>query len=792
MPCQTLSRSRIALAILLLAGTVPLQGQAQTAAEDTVARMARAIDIRAQPLTDALNDWARQTGLQIIADQRLVAGLAAPAVSGQLSPLQALDRLLDGSGLRSRVEGQAVIIQAAPGSRSDKTLPTVNVRAATATESALGPVTGYVARRSTSATKADIPLIETAQAVDVVTAEEIAIQGSETLASSLRYTAGVSPMGGGLANTSDTLILRGFNVGFNPVYVNGSRLSRNTFMGTVKPYGVERVEVLKGPASVLHGTSAPGGTINIVTKQPQREASRELKLQLGTDSHRQLAGDITGSLNDSGTLTYRLTGLVRRSDTSVDHIPDDRDFFQASLRWQPSAATSLLVMAGYQNNATMYNYGLPAEGTVLPNPNGRIARGRFVGEPGFDKFQATNRTFLAQFSHRFNDTLTFRQNLLGFMGRANYTNIWAGSLDESQRRIARGVDQRTSANHSWSLDNQLEARWRSGAVEHTSLVGVDFAQVAYRLLSHSGSVGPLDLFTPVYGSPVSINAAPSQDYRNSGKQLGLYVQNHMKIDGRWVVSLSGRFDKFREDNDNHRTGIGQRSFNDDAFTGRLGLVRLFDNGWAPYASYAQSFEPASGETVSGEPFKPTQGNQVEVGVRYQPPGTAHSYRASVYQLTQTNVSTRDPDHPTFSIQVGEVRSRGVELEARANLANGLNLIASYGFTDNEVTKSNAGTLGRTYAVVPRHMAALWLDYQATDALTVGGGLRYLGRSRNLVNTVDVPAFRVVDAVASYRLTRQWQLGLNLTNLTDERYATCTYACFYGESRKLMATLAYRW
>ena len=810
MPAPPARRTRLAVALaLLLAPPIalaqdpaPAPAPSSTPGESAampepasragLPRQPMAIDIRAQPLADALNAWARQTGLQVIAAQPLVAGRDAPAVVGQMTPLQALDRLLGGSGLGHSVEGNAVIIREARSGASTPMLPAVTVRANVSAETADGQVNGYVAQRSATASRADIPLVETAQTINVITADEIAIQNSSSVADALRYTAGANPMGGGLSNVSDTMILRGFNIGFNPLYLNGARLSRNTFVGTAEPYAMERIELLKGPASVMYGTSVPGGVISMVSKLPQRDAARELQVQLGSDRHRQLAGDFTGSLNDSGTLSYRITGLVRRSDTYVDHIPNDRDFLQASLRWQPTAATSLTLLAAYQNNASVYAYGLPPEGVIEPNPNGRIPRSRFVGEPGFDRYQTINRTFSWLLRHEINDSLSFRQTFLGYVGRANYSNIWIGALDANERVIARGVDQRTSSNHSWSLDNHLEARWRTGAVEHTTLVGLDISRVGYDLLTHNGTVAPLDLFAPVYGAPVAINAQPIRNYRTSGQQLGLYVQQHMKLDGRWVLSLAGRFDTFREDQHDRLTGERERSFDDDATTGRIGLVRLFDNGWAPYLSYTQSFEPSSGQDFAGTPFKPTRGDQVELGVRYQPNGSRHSVRASLYQINQSNVTTTDPANPSYSIQVGEVRSRGLELEARANLASGLNLIATWAYTDNEVTRSNAVNLGRRYAGVPKQMATLWLDYQATAALTVGGGYRYYGSTTNLANSVSVPSFQVVDAVVSYQLSRPWKLALNLSNLLDERYATCTYACFYGEPRKAMATLSYRW
>jgi len=679
------------------------------------------------------------------------------------------------------------------------TLPRVKVSAGAYSESGLGPVSGYVAMQSITATKADIPLIETPQSVSIVTADQIAIQNAESLHQAFKYTPGVVPMGSD-STTSDGMIIRGFNVtGSAPMYLNGTKLSRNTFSGVSEPYAMERIEIFKGPASVLYGNAAPGGIVNMVTKQPQTETLRELKVQAGSFDRKQLAGDFAGALTEDGNLSYRLTGLIRRSDTMVDDISDDREFAAGSIRWQPNEATSLTLLANYQHNDTVYNYGLPAEGTVLDNINGDIDRDRFGGEPGFDKFATRNRTLGYLFSHHFNAQLTFRQNMLYFDADVTERVVSTGSLiDADQRLMSRGAYARYSKDTSWTIDNQLEAKWQHGQFEHTSLIGLDYSDNTFKRDNYQaivGSVTPLDVFAPQYGSPIYMNATPSSDTKQSSQRLGIYAQEHIKIADRWVVMLGGRYDDIKADTKNYLTNQTDRDYDDNAFTGRVGMVYLFENGFAPYVSYSESFEAASGQDVNGRSFAPTEGEQYEVGVRYQPEGQALSVTASVYKLTQKNVTTADLDNPGFSIQEGEVESKGFELEARANLTNNLNLIASYGYIDNAVIKSNSGNEGNRHGAVPRHMASLWADYafpETVPGLGLGAGVRYYGRSFNLANTYEVPGFTVVDAVVNYSLTPEWSLALNINNIFDEEYATCSYACFYGVERSAVATATYNW
>lgn len=745
------------------------------------------LDLPAQPLDQAVTELARQTGLTIGGDAGLLRGHRAPALNGDYAPLDALRLLLAGTDVSFRVTGDDSVIL-----EQGNTLEAVEVNGE-AERAGLAPVYGYVARQSITATKSNVALKETPQSVSVVTREQIENQNAQTLDQALAYTPGVQSLTGGAnSTTSDGLQIRGFNVtGSSPFYLNGAKLARNTFSSTVEPYGMERIELLRGPASILYGAAAPGGVVNMVSKLPTRQPLREIRLQGGSHDRRQLAADVSGPLTDDGTLAYRLTGLTRDSDAMVDHVPDDRDFLQGALAWQPTDATRLTVFAAYQKNDTTYVYGLPAAGTVQPNPNGRIDRDRFTGEPGFNEFVSESYTLGYLLNHRVSDNWTFRQNALYFTADADYADIFVGGYAADQRTVTRGAYARQDDNHSWSLDNQLEGVFDLGRVRHTVLFGMDYNEQSFAREQYSGTVAPLDLYAPVYGSPVTLGNAPITDYESDNRQIGFYAQDHIKVDDRWVVLLGGRYDRFDNEQRDRLTGDRATTYDDSTFTGRAGLVYLFDNGWAPYLSYSQSFEPV--ESSTGVNYDPTEGEQYEAGLRYAPDNRNLSATLSIYDLTQQNVLTTDPTGGP-QIQEGEVRSRGAELEARAEFDNGLSLIAGYAYTNAEVTKSNNGNQGNEPGAVPEHSASLWADYRfggALSNLNVGAGARYIGSTYDLGNTLRVPDYTVYDALVGYWLN-DWRLALNVQNLTDEDYATCTYLCFYGQERTYTATVTYRW
>lgn len=795
---QRFARTTLASTLLTLSATAVIP---PALADNSNVTQTQSYQIPAGPLAQSLQQFALKADVTLSYTPELVTSHQATALSGHFTTDEALAELLAGTGLKAIPSGEGYILKkaAVPASGTvsddDIVLPHMNVLAA-GLESGMGPVQGYIPTRSITAGKADIALLETPQSVSIVTADQIRMQNAESLQQALKYNSSISAMGTD-STTSDGMIIRGFNVtGASPMFLNGSKLARNTFSGVSEPYAMERIEILKGPASVLYGNAAPGGIINMVSKLPLTESQGELKIQGGSFDRRQVAGDITGSMTEDGRLSYRLTGLLRRSDTMTDYTPDDRDFLQGSIRWQPTDVTSLTLLANYQSNDTGYVYGLPAEGTVQDNINGQIDRDRFVGEPGFNQFEVSNHSLGYLFSHDFSDQVTFRQNLLLFDGETDSADIWIGSLGAGQRQISRGAYVRDDESASWSLDNQLEIKWELGASEHTSLVGVDYSEEVFERAQVNGTVAALDLYDPVYGSVVALASTPDRHWKEETKQLGIYAQEHIKFNDNWVVMLGGRYDKVKVYDDDKLTGTSETTYDDDALTGRAGLVYLFDNGFAPYVSYAESFQPTTGQGVNGNAFDPTEGEQYELGLRYQPEGQDVMISASVYKLTQTNVTTADLDNPGFSVQEGEVESKGFELEAKAGLTKNLNLIASYSYIDNAVTKSNSGTEGNRYGNVPRHAASLWADYKLTEGalngLGLGAGVRYAGTSTNLANSYDVPAYTVVDAVVNYQLSPKWDLALNISNLFDEEYATCSYACFYGVRRSAYLTATYGW
>lgn len=797
----------ISLVLATAVGTTLASASPPATAQTAAPGAAPVFDIHvpAQALASALNELSRQTGTQVFAAGDLVSKVTAKAVRGRLTAEQALRAMLQGSSLEATPTGTGgfAIRRAVEPLQSHDSLPTVTVTASSEHETASGPVTGYVAKRSGTGTKTDTPIIETPQSISVVGAEEIETLKAQSIQDTLGYVAGVSRFEG-LSRVQDTIYLRGFQAqaGTGSIYRDGSKYTVNPFNGKQEIYGLERIEVLKGATSVLYGAAGPGGIINMVSKRPTSTSQHEVNVELGSFQRKQLSGDFSGPLDKQGVWSYRLSFVQRDSDTFIDYVPDKRTFVAPALKWQPNASTSLTLLADYQKDKTNYVYWLPAEGTVFSTPFGRIPRNRYTGEPGYSKFDMHRYSAGYLFEHAFSEQLKLNHSLRYFRSRSDFPQVWVSGVGDDGRSTAyRGGSLRWERSSSLVADTSLQYHASHGAVQHTAVIGLDYAHPKNQSERYDRTADNIDYYQPVYGSPLG---PPERDdwwsYNYDTKQLGIYVQDQMKIADKWVVLLGGRYDHARTNQSNLFTG--EKSIDnekDTAFTGRAGLVYLADNGLAPFFSFSQSFEPTSGRDRLGARFAPSKGTQFEIGVRYQPKGSDTLLSAAVYQLTRKNVTVDDPIDPTFSAQIGKVRSRGVELEARTRIGRNANLIAAYAYTDARTTRASPlqpSQVGLRSPGIPFHQFSVWGDYNlgsfGLPQLKVGGGMRYQSETRPNSGNFNAPAFTLFDAMVSYQ-TGPWRLALNVTNLLDKTYVgSCTTGCFYGEPRKIIATATYRW
>lgn len=786
-----------ALAALSLAHAVP--AQAQPAAPATAPARA-GFDIPAQPLASALNAFGRQAGYQVTADAALVSGRTSQAVSGALAPTEALRRLLVGTGLTWRLSGDRTVVLSPQPQAPQGTvqLPEVNVTAGRLRS--FSPIQGYAATLGATGTKTDTPLLETPQSVSIVTADQIRATDSASVTEALAYTPGLIAQAPTFSRMADDFTIRGFNVadGYSGMLRDGLRLNPNVYGLVQEPYGLERIEVVRGAASVLYGQLSPGGLVNATSKRPTDEPLHELNLGYGSYDRRFISGDYGGRLTEDGTLTFRLTGLWRDSNNWVDHVQDNRRYIAPAVTWQPDDRTSLTLLASYQQTETQFAAPMP----YAPIRAGTIPQRFFTGEPGFDRFDVESYTAGYLLEHAFSDNVTFRSSARYFTSSGNWDNLTFLSL-AGNGTVTRGISQREEASTGFTADNSLETRFDTGPVSHTLLTGIDYFYARYN--SHrylTGTAYPINLYNPAYGRLPIVNRAVDTGSRTTGDQVGIYAQDQLRFD-RFVLTIGGRYDWSGREGVAFRNGA-ETSQDDTAFTGRAGLVYLFDNGVAPYVSFSQSFAPNIGTDRLGNAFTPTRGTQYEAGLRYQPPGSSLLFSGAVYRLTQTDALVSDPVNSNFSIQAGEVRSQGFELEAKGEYGP-FGFVASYAYTDARTTQSTVpAQQGQRVSLSPYNTFAVWgdarLDGLGLEGLKLGAGVRYVGSANIPGFTRDVPDYVLVDASVRYDLGKVLPqlpgaaISLNAHNLFGEDYFTCQGAtgCRYGAPRTWLAALSYRW
>ncbi|EOC5773260.1 ferrichrome porin FhuA [Cronobacter sakazakii] len=721
--------------------------------------------------------------------------------------------------INTRICRLAVLVATACGGFSASTLAadgqkeeTITVSAAAAQESAWGPAPTIAAKRSATATKTDTPIEKTPQSVSVVTREEMDTRQPTTVKEALSYSPSVFSTRGS-SSTYDVVTIRGFTtsttVNTNQ-YLDGMKLQGNNYSEiSMDPYFLERVELMRGPTSVLYGNSNPGGIVSMVSKRPTTEPLREVQFKMGSHNLWQTGFDFSDAIDDAGVWSYRLTGLGRSQNAQKEMAKSSRYAIAPSFSWRPDNNTDFTFLSNFQSDPYAGFYGwLPRSGTIVPyyDANGKAHKLPTDFNEGEENNKMSRRQQMVgySFSHAFDDTFTLRQNLRYTREHTLYRSVY-GNAFVAPSTINRAYVRSDEDMNAFSVDTQLQSDFATGAVDHKLLTGVDYSRMRNDINADYGTASPLNMLDPQYGNP-DINVNFLYDVINRQEQTGLYVQDQAEWN-KWVMTLGGRYD-FAKTSTYTRSSGALAEINDQQFTWRGGINYLFDNGVSPYFSYSESFEPVSGSTLGRKPFEPSRGKQYEAGVKYVPKDMPVVLTAAVYQLTKDKNLTADPANNSFSVQGGEIRSRGIELEAKAAVSANVNVTASYSFTDAKYTHDTLFEDKRP-AEVPRNMASLWADYTfhdtALSGLTVGAGGRYVGNTVSYYAYGDkqnqpfnVASYTVADAMVKYDLARLGLPGssvaLNVNNLFDREYVSSCYkdyACYWGAERQVTATATFR-
>lgn len=693
-------------------------------------------------------------------------------------------------------------------------------------KTATGPVRDYSAKNTATGTKTDTPLSEIPQSVSVVGAEQMRDQSAQNVQEALRYVPGVVADAYGVDGRADGHFIRGSAA---TDYLDGLKRTYGyyTYTYRVDPFMMERIEVLKGPASVLYGQAPVGGIVNYVSKRPQSETGGEISVDYGTFDFKQVKFDMTGPVSSDPRWSYRLTGVARDAGTQVDNVDNDRTAIQPALTFRPNKDTAITVIGEFQRDRMgQVSQFFPHIGTLYPNVDGkRIARSTFIGEKN-DHYDTDANSATLLVEHNFAPWLKFQHSSRysdvhnDYLGTYGYPWIYAlggpfagySPADPSEQYLNRVRGRIITDTQMFNQDTNLEAKFGTGIVQHRVIGGVDYSHFTARQgQNNTQDVSPIDVYDP--GSHTSVWAGfdctgtliigydDPEICSTSNQQVaqtGLYIQDQMRL-GNWIAVVGARKDWVENSAD------GSQTQRDDAISYRAGLMYEFGFGLTPYVSYTESFVPLVGTDAAGQTFDPNKGQMYEAGFKYAPQGANFAVNAAVYDLEESNYLV--PDVGNFQKQGGAIAVRGFELEVTGRVTQNLKVVGGYTYTDAryegnilqyDAYNQPVSVNGNQIESIPKHMASLWgvwsFDQPELKGWSVGAGVRYIGESWDAANVVEVPNVTLVDAMVAYE-EEHWRWQLSGTNLEDKYYiSTCLTRgdCWIGNARTVTTSLTYKY
>ncbi|MDE3748414.1 TonB-dependent siderophore receptor [Methylobacterium radiotolerans] len=802
------------------------------------------LSIAPGPLEPALASLIARTGLSLAYRTALTENRATRGVEGDVLPLEALARLLDGTGLTYRAAKHATITLVNPRYAQaslppgDSNAPTpVGAAAASVTLDELSVeaqqptfgTTGFVATRSTAGSKGNDSILETPATVSVITRDELNVRGVQDVNLAVAYTPNVQAVDYPGGQGGPTFTLRGFNANnFDSVYEDGLRYGFNSFDQNIEPYAYERIDVVKGPISVLYGQGQPGGIINLVSKRPTFVPFNEVFLQGGNYGRVQAGFDLSGPVEGAPQFAYRVTGLVRNADSQVKYTPDDRTFIAPALTWRPDADTALTVLGKYaEYRGGGSEQSLPIVGSILPSARGFFPRSPFVGQPNFNTGLLENKEIGYILDHSFAPGWLLHAAFRAYETTSKFDAVGASPAFTPPGFLAVSVFPylRDQSSQGLLTDNYVQGRFDTWDIQHDVVLGVGF-QNYYRRDARTFPNGYptsaanrlIDLYDPVYNLGIAFPQRTNVATRALQQQTGAYLQDQMKWNG-FILTGSLRNDWVEQQVRTtfnfpnlpvatlNRTTIDNQNFS--ALSYRAALGYEFAAGIVPYAAYSTSFNPQiAGQRADGSALPPREASQIEGGVKWQPVDTNALVTASYFEITQTNIPLADPLNPGFFIVTGAAESRGFELEGKASLFDGFNLIFGYAHLNTKVTRNatNPALVGNRLPNAPDNTLSLFADYTLPlnspfAGFRAGAGVRYVGERTDATNVDRIPAYALVDASLNYDLAQlnpAWKgavLSVNANNIFDQRYFTSgfyTGYVFEGFRRSVFGTLTYRW
>ncbi len=641
--------------------------------------------------------------------------------------------------------------------------------------------------------KSTTPLSQTPQSVSVVTRSMLDSQQAVSLADALENVPGVVAQQYGRRGWDD-LIIRG-QVASDSLYLDGLRTTASSRVAE-QLFGLQQVEVLKGPGSLLYGLVLPGGLVNMVSKRPQGNDFANVDVTVGSHDFYQSTVDLNKSLSENGKQALRINGLISNSNDATDNVWFKNRYIAPSLSLDLGARTDFTILTSYQERNYVRQQGLPLSGSINSNVNGALPRSLFIGEPGARPYAANETRIGYALTHRFDDGWTLNNNVRYQQFEMSGQVVTNNVLSSTSRSLSRiGTDQ-TYEGQTFSIDTNIQRSFNTDFGKHEITLGTDYLNSREDTLSYTCTIAALNVYNPVYGARLNCPTTPTTYTSTSIRDTGLYARDKISFGERWQLLTGLRYDNVSTYSTNLRTGTHTDN-PASATTGSAALMYELLRGVRPYISYATSFYPNSGTDVSGGTFKPETGKQWEAGVKFDLDEGRTSVNVAVFDLRRRNVLVSDPNNTGFNIAVGEQRSQGGEISVTSDLRNGLSLNAGYSYTAAIVTDDGgqrSTTVGQWLDNVPRHNFTTSARYRFKGQLAGwewNGGVH--GQSMMRTNGYTLPGYVLADTGVAYNAER-WRAALNVKNIFNTHYYAggLARAVALGDDRTILLTLGYRY
>lgn len=659
----------------------------------------------------------------------------------------------------------------------------------------------YGLERASSATKTETPIFETPASIQVVPQQVIREQNATRLSDTYRNVSGVFEGDTFTSQRSDERpYIRGFPS--RQIYRDGFPVRD---VGPQDMANVERVEVVKGPASMLYGLMEPGGVVNVVTKKPLLDYANTLEQQFGSFDWYRTTLDSTGPILADRSLLYRFNFAYTDSGSFRDFVSGDRVFVAPVLTWQASEDTQLTIEGSLSWAHKVFDSGVAFD--AQGNPVAPIST--FLGEPSLPKNRVRDAFVSAYLTHRANDWLLLRSVFTFADYDLDFEALIPGAPTTPENTVASFFYDIQPQRSSYGLINEAVADFSFWSTKHVALAGIDLQRETFHNPIDIGIAPPVvrSILDPQYGPIPPFAFSITGNFLGTTDWIGVYLQDQISLlaDGSLKLLLGGRFDYV--DFHQHEFGTpdsADTSESTDSFTGRAGLLYEFLHELAMYASVSQSFlpPPNGSTTLDGQPLDPETGLQYEVGWKLRVLGDRLAATLALYDLTKEDVGITDPRNPEFNINAGKLRSRGLEVDVLGQITDQWNVIASYALTDTDVVSSDALPVGKPFRNVPQNSGSVWLWYELPPfggygQLALGtGAVAVEARPGDDKNSFNLPGYARMDAAVAWRRAlgarTRVRAQLNVNNVTDVEYYTVsnfTSAVEPGSPVRLVGSVA---